>query len=70
MARPLSPVAMPRRHADDPRALVKEMVADVRCALTRQPDLHVGVVQDGAPEMWNLTREGLQSLRDEKRLNT
>lgn len=63
-----------RRYAapacDDPRALVEEMAADVRCALTRQPDLHVGIVQDGAPEMWNLTREGLQALCNEKRLDT
>ena len=59
-----------RRYAapacDDPAALVAKMVADVRAAVRRQPSLVVGVVQDGAPEMWNLTRDGLSKLRDER----
>jgi hypothetical protein len=50
---------------DDPRELVVKMTADVRSALQRQPDLKVGIVQDGAHEMWNRTREGLQTLRGE-----
>ena len=50
---------------DDPRELVVKMTADVRSALKRQPDLHVGIVQDGAHEMWNRTREGLETLRGE-----
>jgi hypothetical protein len=50
---------------DDPRELVVKMTADVRSALKRQPDLKVGIVQDGAHEMWNRTREGLQTLRGE-----
>ena len=50
---------------DDPRELVVQMTADVRSALKRQPDLKVGIVQDGAHEMWNRTREGLQTLRGE-----
>lgn len=57
-----------RRYAapacDDPRDLVTCMTADVRAALRRQPSLTVGIVQDGAPEMWNRTREGLQTLKD------
>jgi len=61
-----------RRYAaadcDDPRELVEQMVADVRAALRRRPLLHVGIVQDGAPEMWNLTREGLQTLCDKGQL--
>jgi hypothetical protein len=50
---------------DDPSLLVKSMAADVRAACRRHPGLHVGVVQDGAPEMWSLTRAGLQGLVDD-----
>jgi hypothetical protein len=50
---------------DDPRELVVKMTADVRSALKRQPDLKVGIMQDGAHEMWNRTREGLETLRGE-----
>lgn len=61
-----------RRYAaadcDDPRELVEHMVEDVRAALRRRPLLHVGIVQDGAPEMWNRTREGLQTLCDKGQL--
>jgi len=57
-----------RRYAapacDDPTSLVSKMTADVRAAIRREPDLAVGTVQDGAPEMWNLTRAGLSKLRD------
>jgi len=57
-----------RRYAapacDDPATLVARMTADVRAAIRREPDLAVGTVQDGAPEMWNLTRVGLSKLRD------
>jgi hypothetical protein len=55
---------------DDPRELVAKMTADVGTALKQRPSLHVGIVQDGAPEMWNRTREGLQELRDQGRLDT
>lgn len=58
-----------RRYAspacDDPRELVGQMMEDVRAALRRDPTLKVGIVQDGAPEMWNRTREGVAQLRDE-----
>jgi hypothetical protein len=50
---------------DDPRDLVTKMTADVRAALKRCPSLNVGIVQDGAHEMWNRTREGLEPLRQE-----
>jgi hypothetical protein len=57
-----------RRYAapacDDPSTLVARMAADVRSAVRRQPTLAVGIVQDGAPEMWNLTRDGLSKLCD------
>jgi hypothetical protein len=50
---------------DDPRELVEQMTADVRAALKRRPSLNVGIMQDGAHEMWNRTREGLERLKDE-----
>lgn len=58
-----------RRYAvpacDDPTALVEKMTADLRIALKKRPTLKAGIMQDGAREMWNRTREGLQVLRDE-----
>ena len=53
---------------DEPREVVQKMTADVSVALKRRPALSVGIVQDGAPEMWNRTREGLQVLRDKGQL--
>lgn len=50
--------------ADDPAALVDRMVEDVCRAKARAPGLNVGVVQDGAPEMWNLMRDGLTKLKE------
>jgi len=58
-----------RRYAapacDDPAPLVDRMVSDVRALLGRCPTLNVGVVQDGAPEMWSATRDGLAALVQE-----
>jgi hypothetical protein len=58
-----------RRYAspacDDPVELVEKMTADVRVALKKVPTLNAGIMQDGAHEMWNRTREGMQALRDE-----
>jgi hypothetical protein len=54
---------------DDPCELVQRMTADVHAALKRRPALNVGIVQDGAPEMWNRTREALQVLRDKGQLD-
>jgi len=52
-----------RRYAATPEQgpdeVVFGMMADVRNALRRNPHLRVGVVQDGAPEMWNLVRPAL-----------
>jgi len=45
--------------------LVEGALEDVRRARIQNPNLKVGVVQDGAPEMWNLAREGLGKLKDE-----
>jgi hypothetical protein len=56
-----------RRYAaaacDDPAGLVRRMTSDVRAALRRNAELSVGVVQDGAPEMWNVMRGGLSLLK-------
>ncbi|HEX2702338.1 MAG TPA: hypothetical protein VHM72_02765 [Solirubrobacteraceae bacterium] len=55
-----------RRYAapacDDPATLASQMRSDVRALLGRCPTLHVGIVQDGAPEMWSVLREGLAPL--------
>lgn len=55
-----------RRYAipacDDPTTLVNKLAADVRTARRKDPTLNVGTVQDGAPELWNLTRAALSRL--------
>jgi len=55
-----------RRYAapacDDPATLASRMRSDVRALLGRCPTLNVGIVQDGAPEMWSVMREGLAPL--------
>jgi len=52
-----------RRYAatpdEGPEEVLHAMMADVRNALRRNASLRVGVVQDGAPEMWNLVRPAL-----------
>lgn len=52
-----------RRYAatpdEGPDEVLHGMMADVRNALRRNPNLHVGIVQDGAREMWNLVRSAL-----------
>lgn len=58
-----------RRYAttacDDPEGLARRMTADVRAALRRNAKLSVGLVQDGAPEMWSTMRVGLNQLKRE-----
>lgn len=48
--------ATPEQGADE---VLYGMMADVRNALRRNPHLRVGIVQDGAHEMWNLVRPAL-----------
>lgn len=48
------------------RQVVTRMMRDVRKARATNPALAIGVVQDGAPEMWNLVREGLRERTDIK----
>lgn len=63
-----------RRYAipanDDPAKMATRMAADVRAALKSDPTLTVGAVQDGAPEMWNLTRDALSALQRDEVLET
>jgi hypothetical protein len=47
--------------SDNPARAVARMAADTRRALQQNPALTVGVIQDGAPEMWNLMRAGLDA---------
>lgn len=44
---------------ESPEDLVSRLMADLRNALRQIPDLAVGIVQDGAPEMWNLLRAAI-----------
>jgi hypothetical protein len=56
-----------RRYAvpaeDDASEMIGRMMADVLAMKRREATLTVGVVQDGAPEMWNLARAGLRELQ-------
>jgi len=56
-----------RRYAgspgEDETQLVNRMMEDVRLAVRRRASLRVAAMQDGAPEMWNRVREGLEGLR-------
>ena len=56
-----------RRYAapahEGPARILARMKADLERALDQIPRLNVGVVQDGAPEMWNLMRDMLRSTR-------
>ena len=49
--------------ADDPAELTARMGWQLATILQQAPHLQTGIVQDGAPEMWNLMRETLQSLK-------
>lgn len=52
-----------RRYAatpdEGPDEVLHGMMADIRNAVRRNPELRIGVVQDGAREMWNLVRSSL-----------
>lgn len=56
-----------RRYAieasDSEQELLARAMADVRHALRRRSDLRVAVIQDGAPEMWNLVRPALHAIQ-------
>ena len=45
----------------EPTVLVTRMMADVQRARAQAPRLRVGVIQDAAPELWTLLRDGLRT---------
>jgi hypothetical protein len=55
-----------RRYAaaahEGPARLLARLKADLVRTLGQNPELNIGVVQDGAPEMWNLMRGMLDSI--------
>ena len=56
-------------HDQGPESIVKRMMSDVREARRQRPELLVGVVQDGAKELWKLLREALKEqvgIEDQK----
>jgi hypothetical protein len=59
-------ILVARRYAASPNEapddILRRMMADVRNALRRDAELAVGLTQDGAPEMWNRTREALADV--------
>ncbi len=48
-------------HEDGPEVILKRMTSDIGSALKQRPELPVGIVQDGAPEMWNLVGSTLNT---------
>jgi hypothetical protein len=51
----------------EPEHIAKRMLADVRRALEQSPRLKILIVQDGAPELWNVMRDKLKSEPSVKR---
>lgn len=45
---------------EGPDEILTRMMADVRRAREEKPRMPIGITQDGAPEMWNLTRTALK----------
>jgi len=48
---------------EGPDQVAARMRADLAAYLAQRPDLHLGIVQDGAPEMWNVMRPMIESLQ-------
>jgi hypothetical protein len=46
--------------SEQPEQLLQRIMADLRQALRQDPALRLGVLQDGAPELWTLVREALE----------
>jgi len=46
---------------EGPLQLVRRMMNDLRRALDAKPRLHIGVVQDGAPELWSIVEDALRA---------
>ena len=52
---------------EGPLQLVRRMMNDLRRALEAKPKLHIGVVQDGAPELWGIMKDALRAEPGVKR---
>lgn len=54
-----------RRYAapahEGPADVIARIMADLRHAIQQRPALNIGVVQDGAPELWGLMRDALRA---------
>lgn len=46
---------------EGPLQLVRRMMNDLRRALEAKPNLHIGVVQDGAPELWGIMEDAFRA---------
>lgn len=46
---------------EGPEGVAAQLGADLRNALRQNPKLKIGIVQDGAPELWNALREMLKA---------
>jgi hypothetical protein len=44
-----------------PNGIVRRMLADIRHGLQQRPGLNVGIVQDGAPELWGILWEAFRA---------
>lgn len=49
---------------DDPASIAERMRLDVEAALKRNQTLAVGIIQDGAPELWTVMRDALAPLAE------
>ena len=56
-----------RRYAvgahEDPHLVTARLMSDLACVLKRKPKAEVGIVQDGAPELWRLMDEALEKWK-------
>jgi len=48
-------------HEEGGDGILRRMMLDIRAWKKRRPDLVVGIVQDGAPELWNKLRGALEA---------
>ena len=55
--------ALPQESAE---GIMKRIAADIQAYRGQRPELAVGVIQDGAPELWNVAREELCKIMPER----
>jgi hypothetical protein len=54
----------------EPDEVVNKLMADVRNALSQDDTLPVGILQDGAPELWNAMERGLEKAEVKQSVKT